>query len=355
MELKIKEVISLAYVALDISKENIVGAVIDYKGNLIKQAKFRNCQEDLDRFFLGIRKAKVVIEACYGWEPIYDKVNEKHEVILAHPKEVKAIAKAKIKTDKVDSLILAKLLRADLIPQAYAPSKEIRELRNKCRSRAYLVSLRTRLLNKIRAEIARRAIKLPTKSLGKRARKYLNSLNISTINRFLLLVKEIEKQIEDASKEIAMQSADIKGAEILRSVGGIDYFLSLGISSEIADINRFSSSEKLCCYAGLVPRLRQSGRKERKGNIIIDCNRWLRWYLIQASWAHLKTRQPSFLKEHYKRILRRTKNKQKAIVALARKLCKAIWWMLKFEKRFIPTGLNCTYKNPGHNIADKTA
>jgi transposase len=345
----------LVYVALDLGKENIIGVAIDRKGRVIKQAKFNNKNEALDSFFADIGKAKVVIEACYGWEPVYDKLSENHDVILAHPKEIKAIAKAKIKNDKVDSLILARLLRADLIPQAYAPSKEIRELRSRCRNRAFLVSLKTRLLNKIRAEVARRNIELPTKCLGKRARKYLEQLNISVINRSLLLVEEIEKQIEDSSEEIIFQAKNLREVEILRSIGGIDYFLALGISSEIADINRFSTSEKLCCYAGLVPRLRQSGIKERKGKLIVDCNRWLRWYLIQASWSHLKTRQQSFLKEHYKKILRRTKNKQKAIAALARKLCKVIWWMLKFEKRFVSNGLNYAYKNLGHNTADKTA
>lgn len=163
----------MAYVALDLSKENITGCVIDSRGKLVKQEKFKNRIEEIEDFFLGIRKSRMVIEAGYNWEPIYDFLSNKHKVILAHPKEVKAIAKSKIKTDKIDSLMLAKLLRADLIPEAYAPSKAIRELRNKCRHRIYLVRLRTKLINKIKAEVTRRNIKLPSKTLGVKARNTL--------------------------------------------------------------------------------------------------------------------------------------------------------------------------------------
>jgi hypothetical protein len=143
---------------------------------VIKQAKFKNKNEALDSFFADIGKAKVVIEACYGWEPVYDKLSEKYDVILAHPKEIKAIAKAKIKNDKVDSLILARLLRADLIPQAYAPSKEIRELRSRCRNRTFLVSLKTRLLNKIRSRNSKKEHRITDKVLGKKSKKILGAI-----------------------------------------------------------------------------------------------------------------------------------------------------------------------------------
>ena len=61
---------------------------------------------------------------------------------LAHPLKVKALAEAKVKTDKIDSETLAHLLRADLLPESYVPPRDIRELRDRVRRRAFLVGMR---------------------------------------------------------------------------------------------------------------------------------------------------------------------------------------------------------------------
>jgi transposase len=83
------------------------------------------------------------------------------EVVLAHPSKVRAIAEARIKTDKIDSETLAHLLRADLIPKAYAPSKDVRAVKRVLRQRLFLVQIRTMVKNRIRALLAQHAIELP--------------------------------------------------------------------------------------------------------------------------------------------------------------------------------------------------
>ncbi len=70
------------------------------------------------------------MEASRNWTVMYDWLDELcDDVVLAHPLKVKAIADAKIKTDKIDATILAPLQRADLIPEAYVPCEAARELR----------------------------------------------------------------------------------------------------------------------------------------------------------------------------------------------------------------------------------
>ena len=71
------------------------------------------------------------------------------EVHLAHPLKVKAIAEAKIKTDKIDAKILARLLRCDLLPEAYVPGKATRNVRNVLRQRMFFVLVRTMIKNRI--------------------------------------------------------------------------------------------------------------------------------------------------------------------------------------------------------------
>jgi transposase len=93
---------------------------------------------------------------------MFDWLNElADEVVLAHPSKVRAIAEARIKTDKIDSEILAHLLRAELIPKAYTPSKDVRAVERVLRQRLFLVQLRTMVKNHIRALLAQHAIELP--------------------------------------------------------------------------------------------------------------------------------------------------------------------------------------------------
>ena len=101
------------------------------------------------------------MEAGYCWQPLYDRLLESgHHVKLAHPLKVKAVAQAKVKTDKNDSETLTHLLRADLLPESYVPPRDIRELREVVRRRAFLVGMRTMLKNRIHSDLAKRGISL---------------------------------------------------------------------------------------------------------------------------------------------------------------------------------------------------
>ena len=117
----------MLYVGVDAHKATSQVTVMNESGKIIKRKSIATSRADV-REALGLfrQPMKAVVEASYCWGPIYDWLDELTEdVVLAHPGKVKAIAEARIKTDKIDSEILAHLLRTDLIPQAYAPSKDI--------------------------------------------------------------------------------------------------------------------------------------------------------------------------------------------------------------------------------------
>jgi len=107
---------------------------MDEKGQIVKRGKFSIDTQGLEKFMDGVDEALVAMEAGYCWQPIYDQLeNSGHNVKLTHPKEVKAIAKARAKTDKIDSETLAHLIRADLIPESYVPPRDVRMLRDRVR------------------------------------------------------------------------------------------------------------------------------------------------------------------------------------------------------------------------------
>jgi transposase len=106
---------------------------------------------------------------------MYDVLEEGAEkIVMAHPKRVKAIAAAKVKTDKIDATILAHLARADLLPTAYVPPTEIRELRDLVRHRSKLVRDRTRYKNRVHYILSRYNLHSPCSDLfGKKGRAFL--------------------------------------------------------------------------------------------------------------------------------------------------------------------------------------
>ena len=155
----------MLYVGVDAHKAHSQMTVMDETGKVLER---RRAQSSRDGMLQALGRhhgepMKAVLEAGYGWGPLYDWIGEvADEVLLAHPLKVRAIADAKIKTDKIDSEMLAHLLRADLIPEAYAPSKEVRATKRVIlRQRMFLVRIRTMVENRIRALLCQHGIEPP--------------------------------------------------------------------------------------------------------------------------------------------------------------------------------------------------
>jgi len=149
------------YVGLDVHKNVCYGTVMDEKGKVAKQARFTNDLEGVEVFMEGLDEALVAMEVEYCWQPPYDTLGDSgHDVRLTHSKEVKAIAKARVKTDKIDSETLAHLLRANLLSESYVPPRDIRDLRDRVRRRAFLVNMRTMIKNRVYSDLVKRGIRL---------------------------------------------------------------------------------------------------------------------------------------------------------------------------------------------------
>ena len=118
------------------------------------------------------------------------------------------------------------------------------------------------------------------------------------------------------------------------TIPGIGPIHSMTVFSEIADNTRFSNSGKLCCYAGLIPGLKQSGNSSYYTGLIKHSTKTIKNELIQAAWAAVGTKEANSLQLYYKRLVKK-KGKQKAICATARKMLTVAYSMLKYNKEFI--------------------
>lgn len=108
-------------VGLDVHKNYIQAAVMNEQGRLLKEDKFGNDIQCVERFFSNIKNARVVMESSSTWYHVYRFLSKRYNVILSNPVKTKAIASAKIKTDKIDARVLADLLRGGYIAECYVP------------------------------------------------------------------------------------------------------------------------------------------------------------------------------------------------------------------------------------------
>ena len=282
----------------------------DPERGVVKRGRFSNDPEELEEFLEGVEEAQVAMEAGYCWQPLYDWLEEAgHNVRLAHPKEVKATAKKK--TDKVDSETLAHLLRTDLLPESYVPPREMRELRDRVRFRAFLVGMRTKIKNRVHSELAKRGLRLGVPPFTREGRALLQGLGIEAMDQLFPVLDTLDGQIAQVSAGLRQMYGAGPRASLLTTIPGVGYYTALLLIAEIGDVNRFPDSESLCSYAGLVPSVWQSGGSTWHGGITREGSSWVRWALTQAVHTHL--RHETNLTRFYQRLARK-KSKQVALI-----------------------------------------
>jgi transposase len=331
------------YVGMDIHKKYSSVAVIDEQGVLVDRHRVdHRYREEVTGYFNQFPlKTQVVMEATCGWAWLSEVLQDLGlEVKLANPSKVKIIAESQIKTDKVDALVLAQLLRTNFLPESYLAPKEQREARDLLRYRISLVYLRSGVKNRVHALLTRLGIDHSYSDLfGKKGRRYLSSLELPPIYRqaldgYLCLIDTINKLIGEAEVEIRKVVKESEDGKRLLSAPGIGFILAYLVLVEIGDIARFPSEKKLCSYGGLVPSVHQSGAKSYHGHISKKCNRYLQWGMIEAA-QEAKVIDP-FLRAKAEKIQRK-KGACVATAAVAHHLLVAIYHILK-EKT--------TYRSP---------
>lgn len=327
------------YVGLDVHKEHVSMAVVDRHGKVVKEAKFLNDIKSLDHFLGGMQpETEFALEACGFYEPIYDWIDDRgYNVTLAHPLKVKAIASAKIKTDTIDARTLAQLKRVDLLPESYVPPKHVREIRSIVRHRASMVRQRAHIKHCVHAVLHREGIKQPFSDLfGKAGLVWLKQVPLkfssrSSVDNYLAIYSAMTEKIELTSIQIQGLVNANPNVQRLTSMPGIGAYSALLIATEIGDVNRFPSADKLCAYAGLVPSVYQSARTLRRGHITKEGNKLLRWILVEA--AQKASQHDPHLSRQYNKLKARM-GANKAKVAIARKMLCYIFVMLTKGKSY---------------------
>jgi len=319
------------YAGVDAHRTATHVTIMDKDGKVLVRKRIPSSGDEMRKFFAHYQEPiKAVVEATYNWGPVYDWLDELvDDVVLAHPARVRAIADARIKTDTIDSQTLAHLLRADLIPEAYAPSKETRAIKRVLRQRLFFVRVQTMVKNRIHALLAQHAIELPdvTDLYGKAGFAWLQQLPLPTPDGQLLrddlsLLTTLRELIIATDHLIAQL---VKGDEIvtwLASLPGVGPFFAVLLRYDVDEVTRFRSAKKFVCYTGLIPSTYASNTRVYHGPLTKQGNKWLRWAFIEAVAPAL--RASSALRRYYDQIKAR-RGAHDARVCTARKLAELAW------------------------------
>jgi len=325
------------FAALDLHKKEVEACITDHIGKVLHRARFAATRESLTNFAITNQLASdchVAIEATTNTWPVTAILQPLClSVTVSNPLRTKAIAQAKIKTDKVDAHVLAQLLRAGFLPSVWIPDAHTRRMRDLTSQRSMLASDRTRVKNRIHSILHQRLIPNPAGDLfnvGNLA-WLRSSISIDPDGRDALdcqlrLLDLIEAEIETLNAKLATLAHQDKQVQLLMTLPGIDFTVAQAIFAAFGDIARFDSADKAAAYFGLVPSTHQSGDKCYHGRITKQGRSHARWLLVQA--AQQIDDHPGPL-GHFFRKTARKKNRNVAVVATARKLAVIAWHMLK--------------------------
>lgn len=345
-------------IGLDISKHSAEVAMLEPGSSSCKRRRFAATPAGIRAFAdkLGSDDS-VALESCTN-AFAFHRLLCRHagEVVVSNPLKTRVIAEAKVKTDKVDAEILARLLAADFLPPVWVPDAFTDQLRHCVNHRQGLVQQRTQIKNRIHAILHRNLITADVSDLfGKAGREFLSGVELPGAERQLLAadlrtLDFFDNEISASDKVLAQAVHQDTQVRRLMTVPGIALTSAAALRAAIGDIRRFRSAANLVSYFGLNPSVYQSGLKAYTGHISRRGRAHARGICVEA--AHLLVRVPGPFHAFFLR-LRRRKPYNVAITAVARKLVVLIWHMLTHDEdyRYTSTDLTRDKLNGLHRLA----
>ena len=332
------------YVGIDLHKKTIVLCVMNHDRKILCRRTLACCDpEAIAAVFRGLRPFRAVVEATasYDWlvtliEPLADRV------VLANPTKLRVIAESAKKTDRLDAQVLAEFLARDMVPEAHRPTPRQREHRALVRHRQFLKRQATALRNKIRRVLAdsnadRRDL-FTAAGWAAALAQVARDTDRFVLGQLRAAWEAVGAQVREVNRRLKAfaQAAPPREAEaraVLASAIGVGPVTTDVVLSELGDVRRFRSQKAVTAYAGLAPRVRQSGGKGKDLGITKAGSPLLRWALVEAAWRAV--RHSAAWRRVYEGIKRRAGGK-KAIVAVARRLLGVLYALLRDGVRYDP-------------------
>jgi len=328
------------HVGIDLGRRTLFVTAVDDEGRVRDPVSIActDCELIL-KTFEKLRPFRAVIEATGTYRWLFRLLRPHGTVVLAHTARMRAIINRRSKTDKLESQLLANLLRIDQIPLSYIPGDEYQYLREVTRHRARLSRLMSEAKNGLRAILGRNNLVAPyripfgPRGLSWFAQQDFVSADNAVRDELLDRIRHYKLQISSIDEKLKKLEESYPQVEALLDIRGIGVYLGLLIVAEIGDPERFRHAKQVGAYAGLTAKVNQSGDHAYYGHITKQGSTWLRWAFVQI--AMTAARDDVALNNFYVRVRKRSSAKI-ARVALARKLAEICWKRLRRWHRTHP-------------------
>jgi len=311
------------YTGIDLHKFSSYLTTVDSSGAIVKSENLKNVAHNFVQYFNSIPgEHKTTVESTMTWYWLNDLLSSINvPLVLAHAKYVKAIAYAKVKTDKVDSHTLAQLLRMDYIPAAHKISNDNRTLRDALRARLKIVQRHTSVTNSMHLLLAKYNYDSPTQLTG------IPKFQFEQLSEVEELLNDQMLDLEKQLYPFLIPNDDIQRLLWIPGIGKMNAFTIL---LEIDDINRFPDVKNFFSYCRLVPSARNSGGKSKQRSSK-DGNKYLKVAFSDAA-IHAVQYYPVISKYHNS--LLRKKNKNIAKTIIAKEIAEIVYHVLKNKSNF---------------------
>ena len=322
------------YIGVDVHKHYLIALGVDERLNVVLPSR----RVELSRLEAWMKKTltkqdEVVLEMTTNTWQFYDELVEyAGSVMVVHPPHVALITRSQVMNDKIAASILARLLAKGLLVGIWVPPQEIRELRGLVAQRKKMTNLATQAKNRLHAVIQRHHLVPPAGNpFGASNRAWWQVLPIGKLEK-LNLQSDLEtlqfagKQVKRMTEMMEGMAAEQEPIGRVLHLAGFGVVTAVTVWAAIGDIRRFAEPRYLVGYAGLGTRVHDSGMTTRTGKITKAGRRDLRTVLIEA--ANVAANSHPHWKAELARLEPRL-GRNKAIVAIARKLLIAVWYVLQ--------------------------
>ena len=283
----------------------------------------------------------MVIESTTNAWFVYDLLERLAEkVLVANPIKMKQIAQVRVKTDIRDTLILARMLAANMIPAIWVPPVHVCNLRYLLSQRRQLIGMHTQTVNRMHSVAHRHHLSHPKgKRFNEKNTAWQQDDELSDTEKFQLELdmstkQPLDEQAGKITQKLARMSHEQPWAEsmpYLMQLPGFGVITGMTVLSAIGEISRFEDFKKLSSYSGLSPGLEQSGTKNKGKSITKEGRKDLRWAMVEVAQRAVKS--DPLWGRRFQELCRRMHRNQ-AIVVIAHRLLELVWFVLTRKQSY---------------------
>lgn len=336
------------FVGIDLGKRTYEMCIVDQEGRIVRTGG-KTDFAGIDRLCEKLEADDAVaIEACSLAFRIERAIRKSVgcKVCIMNAGRLAVIYMSTRKTDKEDSLKLAKLLKShdeDELPTVTPPSDEEWERRKLLSEYRSLKCQRTKEINKLHAIFEHNGhtqfVRKDMSSEKNRARilPLLEGYEKEEAERLVERLALLEKQTGQLLAKIKAEAENDRKVQKAMTVPGIGPITALAYVSYVGDVRRFDNAHQVSNFIGFVPKVDNSCTICRAGHITKKGNPQLRSLLVQAAWSIVRSKNGGALRDKYKYLAEnRCIGKGKSIVTIARKLGELLYLILKTDREYEP-------------------